>query len=97
MQGLIYGGSVLMMSGWGEVREARFSKNDGYPQRGGAPNVFLPISNHASAVNETVFHLAFRRMNIIRNRRHAPVSFPRIVIMLLFLRAFQFWRWHPGY
>ena len=53
MQGLIYDGAVLMMSGWeslvigimenglGEVREGAFLKNDGHPQGGGMPKTFL--------------------------------------------------------
>lgn len=47
--------------GLGEVRDARFSRNDGYPQGGGVPKVFLLISSRTFVVNEPYFPLAARR------------------------------------
>ena len=65
MQGLIYDGAVLMMSGWERCAKARFSKMMGIPKGAGCRKLFLFISSRASAVNETCFYLASRRVGII--------------------------------
>ena len=65
MQGLIYDGAVLMMSGWERCAKARFSRMMGIPKGAGCRKLFLFISSRASAVNETCFYLASRRVGII--------------------------------
>ena len=65
MQGLIYDGAVLMMSGWERGAKARFSRMMGIPKGAGCRKLFLFISSRASAVNETCFYLASRRVGII--------------------------------
>ena len=47
------------------MREGAFLKNDGHPQGAGCRKLFLFISSRASAVNETCFYLASRRVGII--------------------------------
>ena len=65
VQGLIYDGAVLMMSGWERCAKARFSRMMGIPNGAGCRKLFLFISSRASAVNETCFYLASRRVGII--------------------------------
>lgn len=65
MQGLIYDGAVLMMSGWERCAKARFSRMMGIPKGAGCRKLFLFISSRVSAVNETCFYLASRRVGII--------------------------------
>ena len=53
------------MSGWERCAKARFSRMMGIPKGAGCRKLFLFISSHASAVNETCFYLASRRVGII--------------------------------
>ncbi len=54
-----------MMSGWERCAKARFSRMMGIPKGAGCRKLFLLISSRASAVNETCFYLASRRVGII--------------------------------
>ena len=54
-----------MMSGWERCAKARFSRMMGIPKGAGCRKLFLFISSRASAVNETCFYLASRRVGII--------------------------------
>ena len=54
-----------MMSGWERCAKARFSRMMGIPNGAGCRKLFLFISSRASAVNETCFYLASRRVGII--------------------------------
>ena len=53
------------MSGWERCAKARFSRMMGIPKGAGCRKLFLFISSRASAVNETCFYLASRRVGII--------------------------------
>ena len=54
-----------MMSGWERCAKARFSRMMGIPKGAGCRKLFLFISSRVSAVNETCFYLASRRVGII--------------------------------
>ena len=54
-----------MMSGWERCAKARFSRMMGIPKGAGCRKLFLFISSRASAVNDTCFYLASRRVGII--------------------------------
>lgn len=87
MQGLIYDGAVLMMSGWERCAKARFSRMMGIPNGAGCRKFFLSINSRASGVNETCFYLASRRVGIIGTAAFESMYLFRMESMQVF-RAF---------
>ena len=76
-----------MMSGWERCAKARFSRMMGIPNGAGCRKLFLFISSRASAVNETCFYLASRRVGIIGTVAIESMHLSRMESMQIF-RAF---------
>ena len=78
-----------MMSGWERCAKARFSRMMGIPNGAGCRKFFLSINSRASAVNETCFYLASRRVGIIGTGAFESMYLFRMESMQVF-RAFLF-------
>ena len=78
-----------MMSGWERCAKARFSRMMGIPNGAGCRKFFLSINSRASAVNETCFYLASRRVGIIGTAAFESMYLFRMESMQVF-RAFLF-------